>query len=304
MVLHTYTEEDKLIAFSALMSLLFAVAGVGIGWWLNSSMIIFDGLFSLISLGLSLLSLVAGRYVRVDEDVKFPFGKSIIQPITLVFKYLTIFLLCALSIIDGFQSLLTGGREVDYRQALIYSAVVTLLCYSIYRFIRSRTRPHHSDLLVVEHQEWKLDTGLTLMLTLGFALALILTWLGFSGIARYVDPVMLIIAATYFLRIPVAGLLSSGREVVGLKATDELEDEIRQHIETIVQSSGVRHYVMRLQKVGTTVYLELDFIVDENSPLTIADQDRIRADLLARIEHHPYQWWYTVAFTANEKWAR
>ncbi|MCH8498868.1 MAG: cation transporter [Marinobacter sp.] len=299
------TEEDKLIAISALMSLFFAVGGIAIGWWLKSSIIIFDGIYSLISLGLSLLSLVAGRYVRLRDDAKFPFGKSIIQPITLVFKYLTIFLLCTLSIIDGIQTLLAGGRELNYLSALIYSGIVTLLCLGAYRFLVARTKPEHSELLVAEHREWLLDTGLSLMLTVGFALALTLAWFGFRDMALYIDPIMLIIAATYFLRIPVTGLLSSGREVVGLKVADELEDEIRSYVDDIVRARGFRSHFLRIQKVGTTVYLEVDFVVkDPGNALTIVEQDRIRAELFAKIRHHPYRWWYTVSFTADEQWAR
>jgi len=300
-----FTEEDRLIACSALMALLFAVAGIGIGWWLGSSIIVFDGLYSLISFGLSLLSLVAGRYVRVDDDPKFPFGRSIVQPITLVFKYLAIFVLCTLSIVAGVQTLLAGGRELDYLHALVYAGVVGLLCLGAWRYLVARTRPQHSELLVAEQREWLVDTGLSLMLALGFALALALVWLGHGALARYADPLMLVAAASYFLRIPLAGLLSSGREVLGLKAVDALEHEIRAEVEAIVQAWGFRKYVLRLQKVGSTVYLELDFVVrDASCGLTIAEQDRIRAELLERIGHHPYQWWYTVAFTADEKWAR
>lgn len=300
-----FTEEDRLIACSALMALLFAVAGIGIGWWLGSSIIVFDGLYSLISLGLSLLSLVAGRYVRVDDDPKFPFGRSIVQPITLVFKYLAIFLLCTLSIVAGVQTLLAGGRELNYLHALVYAGVVSLLCLGAWRFLVARTRPQHSALLLAEQHEWWVDTGLSLMLALGFGLALALVWLGQPTLARYVDPLMLVVAASYFLRIPLAGLLSSGREVLGLEVVGALEQEVRAEVEAIVQAWGFRKYFLRLQKVGSTVYLEVDFVVqDASSRLTIAEQDRIRAELLARIGHHPYQWWYTVAFTADEQWAR
>jgi len=304
-VSRAFSEEDRLIAGSALMSLLFAIAGIGIGAWLGLSIIVFDGVYSLISLGLSLLSLVAGRYVRVDDDPKFPFGRSIVQPITLVFKYLAIFVLCTLSIVAGVQTLLAGGRELNYLHALIYAGVVSLLCLGAYRYLVARTRPHHSELLVAEHREWLLDTGLSLALCLGFALALVLVWFGLDGLARFVDPLMLIAAATYFLRIPLTGLLSSGREVLGLKAVAALEDEIRAAVEAVVRAWGFRKYFLRIQKVGSTVYLEVDFVVQEAaSRLTIAEQDRIRADLFDRIRHHPYQWWYTVCFTADEQWAR
>lgn len=304
-MLRSYSSEDRLILLSALMALGFAVGGIGIGLWLQSSIIIFDGLYSLISLGLSLISLVAGRYVRSVNEAKYPFGKSIIQPITLVFKYLAIFLLCSFSIFEGVQTLADGGRALNFEQAFIYSAVVTLLCFAAFRLLRQRTRPEHSDLLVAEQREWLMDTGLSLMLTLGFALAIIAQWVGFSRFALLVDPLMLILAAVFFMRIPVRGMLDAGKEVLGLKVAEDLELDVRVHVEELVLRYGFKDYYLRLQKVGSTVYLEIDFIVYRNQVgLSILEQDKIRHNLYSQIKVFPYRWWYTVSFTADEQWAR
>lgn len=301
----SFSSEDRLILYSALMALGFAIGGITIGLWLSSSIIIFDGLYSFISLGLSLISLVAGRYVRRVNDAKYPFGKSIIQPITLVFKYLAIFILCSLSLYEGIQTLFSGGRELNFEHAFVYSAVVTVLCLLAFRFIRKRTLPEHSDLLVAEQREWLMDTGLSLMLTLGFALAIIGQWLGFTGFALIIDPLMLVIAALFFMRIPLRGIFDAGKEVLGLKVADDLEADVRVHVEDIVIKYGFKDYYLRLQKVGSTVYLEIDFIVYDNQiALSILQQDKIRHALYQQIKVFPYRWWYTVSFTADEQWAR
>ncbi|RUO32016.1 hypothetical protein CWE12_03240 [Aliidiomarina sedimenti] len=304
-MLHRFSSEDRLIFMSAMMSLAFAVAGTAIGLWLQSSIIIFDGLFSFISLGLSLISLVAGRYIRRINEARYPFGKSIIQPITLVFKYLAIFGLCVLSIVEGVETLASGGRFLDFNQAFVYSAVASVLCLLAFRFIRNRTQPEHSDLLIAEQREWLLDTGLSVMLTLGFALAIIAMWLGFERFALYIDPLMLVLAALFFIRIPIRGMLEAGKEVLGLKVADDLELDVRIHVEEIVLRYAFKDYYLRLQKVGSTVYLEIDFIVEPSqSNLSIHQQDDIRAELYRDIRVFPYRWWYTVSFTADEQWAR
>lgn len=304
-MLRSFSSEDRLILVSALMALGFAVGGIAIGTWLQSSIIIFDGLFSFISLGLSLISLVAGRYVRSVNESKYPFGKSIIQPITLVFKYLAIFILCTLSLFEGIQTLLGGGRALNFEQAFVYSAVVTLLCLLAFKFLQRRTQPEHSNLLVAEQREWLMDTGLSLMLTLGFALAIVGQWLGFDRFALMVDPLMLIIAALFFMRIPTRGILDAGKEVLGLKVAEALEADVRVHVEDIVLSYDFKDYYLRLQKVGSTVYLEVDFIVHANQvSLSILEQDKIRSALYKQIRVFPYRWWYTISFTADEQWAR
>ncbi|MCC5879276.1 MAG: cation transporter [Idiomarina sp.] len=304
-MLRSYSSEDRLILISAMMALGFAIGGIGIGLWLQSSIIIFDGVYSFISLGLSLISLVAGRYIRRVNETKYPFGKSIIQPITLVFKYLAILVLCSVSIVEGVQTLLGGGRLLNFEQAFVYSAVVTLLCFAAFRFLQQRRRADHSDLLLAEQREWLMDTGLSLMLTLGFALAIVAQWFGYAGFALLIDPLMLILAALFFIRIPIRGILDAGKEVVGLKVAEDLELDVRLQVEEIVLRYGFKDYYLRLQKVGSTVYLEIDFIVYANqSSMSILQQDIIRHQLYDQIKDFPYRWWYTVSFTADERWAR
>ena len=56
--------ENLALTLSAVGAGLFALAGITWGLWVDSLVIIFDGAYSLISLGLSLLSLYAARLVR------------------------------------------------------------------------------------------------------------------------------------------------------------------------------------------------------------------------------------------------
>ena len=56
--------ENLALTLSAVGAGLFAFAGITLGLWVGSLVILFDGSYSLISLGLSLLSLYAARLVR------------------------------------------------------------------------------------------------------------------------------------------------------------------------------------------------------------------------------------------------
>ena len=71
--------EKNMLTLSAIGALFFAVLGVAWGVIIDSSMIIFDGLYSLISLFLSVLAICITRYINKMILKKFPFGKWILR---------------------------------------------------------------------------------------------------------------------------------------------------------------------------------------------------------------------------------
>ena len=89
--------ESQLLSLSVLASLLFTVSGIVVGLLTGSSVVLFDGLYSGISLLLSYLSLIAAKNVNADDSVSFPYGKSAIEPFLVGVKYLTLIVLCVYS---------------------------------------------------------------------------------------------------------------------------------------------------------------------------------------------------------------
>ena len=60
--------ESQLLSLSVLASLLFTVSGIVVGLLTGSSVVLFDGLYSGISLLLSYLSLIAAKNVNARNS--------------------------------------------------------------------------------------------------------------------------------------------------------------------------------------------------------------------------------------------
>ena len=78
--------ERFVLRFSVFASLFFAIAGILVGLWLSSSFILFDGVYSFLSVIMSWISLRAGVFM-LTADKRFPFGKSTIEPFIILFQY-------------------------------------------------------------------------------------------------------------------------------------------------------------------------------------------------------------------------
>ena len=73
--------ERTLLQASTATAAAFAVVGIAWGWWAESQVILLDGAYALIGLGLGLLSLRAARLVEAGPTPDYPFGREALAPL-------------------------------------------------------------------------------------------------------------------------------------------------------------------------------------------------------------------------------
>ena len=200
--------EKQLITWSVWGALIFAIGGIVLGSILNSQMILFDGVYSLISLGLSLLSLWAVTVSKKKDYFRIPLfnnGKNIkIDTAIVLIKYSVIFLIVSVSLFTAFRSLMTGGRDTVLNFALLYSVLSTVLCFGVYALMSRPFSVNSSSLIKAEANQWLMDTWASLGVFLGFVLSFILSLLpGTEFLVPFMDPFMVIIVSIYFIQIPI-----------------------------------------------------------------------------------------------------
>ena len=105
--------ENKILKISMVGALFFALFGIAWGWTVQSEMIIFDGLYSFISLALTMLSLYINNFMAKKELDKYPFGKYILEPLVISLKSLIIGGMCLYSLIGAIQDIVNGGNSVE-----------------------------------------------------------------------------------------------------------------------------------------------------------------------------------------------
>ncbi|NBG89315.1 cation transporter [Isachenkonia alkalipeptolytica] len=200
--------EKQLIVGSVLGALGFAVTGMILGTILDSQMIIFDGLYSFISLGLSMLSLWALGKVRKKEKIRLSlFGREKnmnVDTLVVFIKYTVILILVTGSLLTAVTALFDGGRETSMNYALIYAVISTIACYGVYVLLRNPSKKTHTPLLQAEAHQWLMDTWASLGVLVGFALGFILSLIPATAfLVPYMDPFMVVVVSVYFIRIPV-----------------------------------------------------------------------------------------------------
>lgn len=268
-------------------------------------MLLFDGIYSFISVILSGISLYAAELIQKGDDERFQFGRSQIEPVAIFFKSLAIFSICLYAFINAGIDILKGGSETNIESAILYSIIATLACLGSWLYISIKMKKvKNSNLLMVEKHQWLMDTLLSSAVLVGFFIAFLLKGTSYEYYIKYVDPVMVLIVTTYFFKMPVVTLKNSIKELL-LMAPDD--DDIMVDLDNICNVIKRKYsfddYVCRVAKTGRELSIEISFISDNpDFSLTLYEFDLIRDDIQNKIQKETkLKLWLTVSFMNSKK---
>jgi cation diffusion facilitator family transporter len=295
------SRERRLLLVSVWASAGFAVGSSVWGLLSGSSMIVFDGLYSFVSIGLSLLAVLALRISRQGPSPDYPWGPEMWEPLVVVVKAVALAALCVYAVVGGLQDLFRGGRVVATGWAVAYAVLATAAGVVVTLVLR---RGGRSDLVRAEAAEWLGDTLLSVGVLIGFVVAVLLVAAGRPDLAAYVDPAMVVVVSVVFLRVPATLVAGGLREIVSKAAPAGTMTELQACVDAVGERFGLGESFLRAAKVGSRVDVEVDFVVAPDSPVrTIADCDRVRQDLHDRLAALGHERSLVVTFTTDRTWA-
>ena len=296
--------EKSLLKLSAAGGLFFAILGLAWGIIIQSSMIMFDGLYALVSLFISILAICISNYIEKKDFEKFPFGKGILEPITVAFRSIVLVIMCSLSLLNGLKELLSGGNSVNTDLALGYSIISSIACALIYFVMTKRGNKLSSEIIKSESSQWLMDTILSVAVFVGFIISVILGMTSFAYLTRYVDCLMVIITSAVFIKLPVKTLIRSFKEIVNSNASKEINDKIYTIVKDIEDEYNFENSVTRVSKVGRELRIEIDFVFNDDSSLNeLEEMDKVREQVSMNMRGIKLEKWLNVNFTGDRKWA-
>jgi predicted Co/Zn/Cd cation transporter (cation efflux family) len=206
--------ESHLLTLSALFTSGFAATGLILGWLANSLVIMFDGIYSLISLLLTLLSLVVSYSIHHPKTPVSATNRAILEPLVIAIKAIAILLIVAYSLYESTMTLLHGGRPVDTSVATLFGLINVIGCGYVWWILKSRSQPGTFGLIDAEIKQWKMDTYLSVSVTIGFILAQAITWTPLASYNVYADPLMMIAMSIYFIKVPLEMFVGAARKII------------------------------------------------------------------------------------------
>ena len=295
---------EKLLRWSVWGAVAFAGLALVWGFLARSQMIVFDGMYSSISVGLSALSLVAYRAVQRGPDERYPFGRDVMGSLVIVVKGVAIAALCLYALTGAILDVIAGGREIAVGSAATYAAVATVGCGLMVRLLRrgSRRSTDRSDLLEAEAAQWLLDTLLSAAVLLGFAVALVMELRGRTDLSVYIDPILVGAMSLVFLALPVRLVREGLRGVLATAPQAEVQADIERAVTQVAARHAIAETATRVTTFGERFDVTVTFLLaGATTELRVAAFDRIRAELDELLRALPHGLIVTVSFTADRR---
>lgn len=294
-----HAADARTLMISVWASGAFALLALGWGLLSGSRLIVLDGLYSVASIGLSLLAVLALRTARRGPDERYPWGREVWEPLTVVLKATALAGLSVYALVGAVGEIIAGPQPVATDAALAYGVVATLGGVAVTVVLRRRARGG-SDLLRAEAAEWAGDTWLSAGVMVGFGIAVALEATGNAALARYVDPVMVVLVSAAFLPVPARLAVAGFREVLTMAPPPGLLEQVRAVVDEVAREHRIPESFVRAGKVGGRLDVEIDFVVDDGSAVrTVRDGDAVRTQLAERLAGIGPPPSLSVCFTAD-----
>ncbi|WP_422031633.1 cation diffusion facilitator family transporter [Reyranella sp.] len=295
--------EQRLLKLSIAVTVVVSAFGVLFGLLSGSMSILFDGVFSAIDAAMSGLALFVSRLVtRVAENRRFQFGYWHIEPMVLAFNGGTLMLLCFYAFLNAIDSLLAGGRHLDFDWAMAYAVLVCVACFGMFFYERHLNRRIGSDFVRLDTQSWLMSGAITSALLLAFAIASSLKGTAYEELAPYADPAVLALLTLGLVFVPIATVRKALQEILLITPPD-LDARVRQVMDEMVARHGFKTYTSYVAKVGRAQFIEIHIAVPPQSPIdSVGKADAIRREIAEAIGGEGPNRWLTIDFTADPRW--
>ncbi|MFA7324437.1 MAG: cation diffusion facilitator family transporter [Candidatus Nanopelagicales bacterium] len=292
--------EQRSLVISLTAAAVLSVVGIAWGLVVSSQIILFDGLYGVIGVALSGLTLQVSSLVKQGPTKRYPFGREALGPLVLGVQGLVLTGAFSFAVINAIQIILNGGGDTELGAALIY-AVIAFVGSSVV-FLVLRRLADESELVAAEAAQWAAAVLLGVAMLIGFGAALVMRdtqWARFSG---YVDPVLVLVAALVVAPTPISMLRTTMRELLEGAPAPEISQPIHEAVAEITLIHGLPEPdSVLIGKLGRKLYVEVDYVVDRGR-WTISDVDEIRKELAARLQYPGLTFWLNVELHTDPSW--
>ncbi|MBF9002836.1 MULTISPECIES: cation diffusion facilitator family transporter [Vibrio] len=289
MCTQTTLNEKRVLTLSALVSSVFAGGGLVIGLLVGSLVIAFDGVYSSVSMLLTLLSLAVAKYLEKPQDTRFPFGRALFEPLVITFKGLVILMVVAYSLYSAVIDLLAGGHAIDTSIATLFGLINVVGCGITWYTIARMNRKYPSGLIGAEIKQWQMDTLLSVVITVAFIIAWVMTLTPLAPYAVYVDPMLMLLMSFYFIKVPVMMIKSATREMLLMAPDKEICQRVDQGILAANEMSTQELELAAVTKIGRELWVDIDIIADKNDQIDMQDIEATRQTLEQRLSKLPFE---------------
>lgn len=304
--------EQGVLRISIWATVLLAGFGILFGLLSGSFAIVFDGIYSLMDAGMTVVALLVANLIASSTSghpsksrlvERFTMGFWHLEPMVLGLSGTLLMGTAIYALITAIDSLLSGGRDLVFSHAIVYAVVTLFAAVAMTLLVKRANRTIQSAFLALDAKSWLMSAALTAALLAAFVFGYLIQGTHLAWISPYIDPAVLALVSLVIIPIPADTVKQALADVL-LVTPSDLKEHVDNVAQEIVQRYGFVSYRAYVARVGRGRQIELYFIVPTDWPAKkLEEWDQIRDEIGNALGEDSPDRWLTIVFTTDPEWA-
>ena len=303
--------EQGVLRVSIAVTLVMAVLGLIFILLTGSLTIIFDTVYELIDLVMTLLALLVVKLIMASTShgvihrkvaERFSMGFWHLEPMVLGLNAMLLMGASVYGLISAINSLLHGGRDVVFSYAIFYAVLSLIVELAGLIFVKRANRSIGSEFLVLDAKAYVISAAISAAYLIAFVGASMAQNTRYDWLTSYIDPAVLALVCAITLPMPLSTVRRSLADIL-LITPLELKQQVDEVGVAIVQRHGFISHKAYVARVGRGRQIELNFVVPAEAPArSLREWDRLRDEIGAALGEDTPNRSLSIIFTSDPEW--
>ena len=254
--------EKSAMSVSLYGNLVFVVIELVMALVTGSQAVLLDAVYDSVEFCMLLPSIFLIPLLYKPSNEEHPFGYMQIETIFVVVKGITMTAVTFGLIFNNINLMLHGGHIVSFHTVAGFELFACILGIIVTVYLYYKNKQMESPLINMEMQGWRIDSFISLGMTVAFLLPMLIPFDWFQHIVPYLDQLITIVLSLVMIPTPIHTVITGIRDLMLIPPEEETIDDIKETIEPIIGVYGHKNLyydiVRTRRKLWISVYISFE----------------------------------------------
>lgn len=249
--------EKSAMSASLYGNLVFVVIELVMALVTGSQAVLLDAVYDSVEFCMLLPSIFLIPLLYKPSNEEHPFGYMQIETIFVVVKGITMTAVTFGLFFNNINLMLHGGHIVSFHTVAGFELFACILGIIVTVYLYYKNKQMESPLINMEMQGWRIDSFISLGMTVAFLLPMLIPFDWFQHIVPYLDQLITIVLSLVMIPTPIHTVITGIRDLMLIPPEEETIDDIKETIEPIIGVYGHKNLYYDIVRTGRKLWISV-----------------------------------------------
>ena len=249
--------EKSAMSVSLYGNLVFVVIELVMALVTDSQAVLLDAVYDGVEFCMLLPSIFLIPLLYKPSNEEHPFGYMQIETIFVVVKGITMTAVTFGLIFNNINLMLHGGHIVSFHTVAGFELFACILGIIVTIYLYYKNKQMESPLINMEMQGWRIDSFISLGMTVAFLLPMLIRFDWFQHVVPYLDQLITIVLSLVMIPTPIHTVITGIRDLMLIPPEEETIDDIKETIEPIIGVYGHKNLYYDIVRTGRKLWISV-----------------------------------------------